>query len=130
MAVGGHIETDEVPEHAAVREVKEEVGLDVVLWDRNKGNISDDRSREVHFELVPPVYMNVHRITDTHRHLSLVYFAKAESDVIIEPSNYEKSGECVWLTQEEPLARNDIDLATKHYALKALATLGETESVS
>ena len=32
MSVGGHIEIDEDPNQAAVREVKEEVGLDVILW--------------------------------------------------------------------------------------------------
>jgi len=31
LAVGGHIELDENPNQAAVREVKEEVGLDVEL---------------------------------------------------------------------------------------------------
>lgn len=31
-SVGGHIELDEDPNEAAVREVKEEVGLDVVLF--------------------------------------------------------------------------------------------------
>ena len=33
LSVGGHIELEEDPNQAAIREVKEEVGLDVVLWD-------------------------------------------------------------------------------------------------
>src|SRR3989344_1951021 len=33
LSVGGHIEHDEDPSQAAIREVKEEVGLDVKLFD-------------------------------------------------------------------------------------------------
>jgi ADP-ribose pyrophosphatase YjhB (NUDIX family) len=36
LCVGGHIELDEDPNEAALREVKEEVGLDVTLWNGNQ----------------------------------------------------------------------------------------------
>ena len=128
--VGGHVELNETPEETAIREVKEEVGLDVVLWDGNKEKIKHNFSPDEYQELIPPIFMNIHRISEAHRHLSLAYFAKSQSDVIVEPDTHERSGGCLWLTQEELLARNDIDLATKHYALRALATLGETKSLS
>ena len=36
LSVGGHIELDEDPNQAAIREVKEEVGLDIELVDSRK----------------------------------------------------------------------------------------------
>lgn len=125
FSVGGHVELDETPEEAAIREVKEEVGLDVVLWDGNKESVPNDFSPEAYRELIPPVFMNVHAISDTHRHISLAYFAKADSDTIVEPDTHEKSGGCVWLNAKELRSRSDVDSATKWYALKALETLGE-----
>ena len=34
MSVGGHVELDEDPVEAALREVKEEVGLDITLYQK------------------------------------------------------------------------------------------------
>ncbi len=125
LSVGGHIELDETPEEAAVREVQEEVGLVVRLWQENKPQFVNDFSEEEYRELIPPFYMNIHQINDQHRHISLAYFAQAESDQIVEPDNHEKSGGCRWLTREELLADPEIDPATKFYATKALELLGK-----
>lgn len=121
---GGHVELDEVPEDTAVREVKEEVGLDIRLWTGNKTDLTKGYAEHGYRELTPPLFMNVHKISDEHRHMSLAYFATADSDIIIEPDTYEKSGGCLWLTQEELQTHPDIDLATKVYATKALELLG------
>ena len=123
LTPGGHIELDETPEDAAVREVKEEVGLEVTLWTGNREEFEHGFTREEYRELIPPYFMNVHKIDDAHRHMSLSYFALSESDTIQEPETEEKSGGCRWYTKEELLAASDIDLSTKHYSLKALALL-------
>lgn len=120
LTPGGHVELDEAPEDAALREVKEEVGLDVKLYTGNKDNFSHGFSDDVYRELVPPIFMNVHKIDENHRHLSLAYFASSDTDHIREPENEEKSGGCKWFTEEEILAAQEVDQATKHYALKAL----------
>src|SRR3989344_9185217 len=66
LAVGGHIELDEDPTQAALREVKEEVGLDVELWiDHSTPIAADDRIKS----LTPPAYMNRHHVPPTHEHI-------------------------------------------------------------
>lgn len=118
LSVGGHIEPDEDPNEAAVREVKEEVGLDVKLW-------SGDRKLSFDLggfkELIPPVSMNRHRVSASHEHITLVYFATSETDEIIL-SQTEKTSDCRWFAKEE-LAANDIKPHIRHLAKLALDTL-------
>lgn len=56
LSVGGHIEPEDDPNQAAVREVKEEVGLDVELYDNRKFKYDTDGYKE----LIPPQFMNRH----------------------------------------------------------------------
>ena len=79
LAVGGHIELDEDPVQAALREVKEEVGLNIELIDSRGYTQAEKDFRE----LIPPVSMNRHRVSDTHEHVTLVYFARSASDKVI-----------------------------------------------
>ncbi|MDO8471187.1 MAG: NUDIX domain-containing protein [bacterium] len=123
LAVGGHIELDENPNQAAVREVKEEVGLDVELVGElpNLGNKEWSSYRE----LIPPRYMNIHDITSTHQHISLVYFAKSTSDKVVDEGQ-EKSKGYKWFSKQD-LEKNEekISESIKFYALKAIEELGE-----
>lgn len=120
---GGHVELDETPEVAALREVKEEVGLEVELWRGNTASIERDMPLSEYQELVPPVYMNRHRISDDHHHIVLMYFATTSSSEIREPENHEKSGGCAWLTRQEIEVHPEIDESTKYYSIKALELL-------
>lgn len=97
LSVGGHIELDEDPEQAALREVREEVGLDVEIYDETDAH---SMSGDSYKELIPPQYMNRHRINDSHEHVTLVYFAKAKNDKLTL-SEIEKSAGCRWFTREE-----------------------------
>src|SRR3989344_7895433 len=65
LSVGGHIELDEDPNQAAVREVKEEVGLEVLLYEPP---LYQAREKEGEYrELIPPQFMNIHKVNDTHQ---------------------------------------------------------------
>jgi ADP-ribose pyrophosphatase YjhB (NUDIX family) len=125
LAVGGHIELDEDPNDAAIREVKEEVGLDVILFSQESMRDDDDQGYK---ELVPPRFMNIHQISATHRHISLVYFARsAEGDVV--PSGSDVSNDWHWFTKEElETNKYGIRSSIRHYALTALSEAGWDDS--
>ncbi|MFC1638402.1 NUDIX domain-containing protein [Patescibacteria group bacterium] len=122
LSVGGHIELDENPNEAAVREVKEEVGLDVELFD---GQLPFEKNEAGYEELIPPQFMNIHNITDTHKHIAMVYFAKTNSGEVVEPER-EKSGGWKWMTKEDIENADHIDDDIKFYALGALDKLSDT----
>ena len=118
LGVGGHIELNEDPNQAAVREVKEEVGLDVQLYD-NSANLEGDYDGE----LIPPQFMNRHRINDSHEHIALIYFAKTKSDKLVL-SETEKSDGCKWFNLNElDNSQYKIKDTIKMYARSALEKL-------
>ena len=72
---GGHIETNELPEEAAVREVREETGLIVNII----GNSRQLRSVNI---LHSPRAVLLENIKPGHQHIDLIYFAKIVSGSI------------------------------------------------
>ncbi len=74
LPLGGHIELDEDPEIAAIREAKEESGLDVeLLGERPPTTEPGTRA------LIAPRFLDIHRITDTHEHIGLIYWARPKN---------------------------------------------------
>src|SRR5437660_12433601 len=71
---GGHIEDNELPDDAAVREVLEETGIRARLV----GGRGLPISRPV--QLVVPAGIQVESIYPGHEHIDLVYFARPEPD--------------------------------------------------
>ena len=122
LPVGGHIELDEDPNQAAIREVKEEAGLDVDL----AGELKKFKNKDHNYkELLPSRYMHIHEIDSVHKHISLIYFATSKSDKVVD-EGVEKSKGYKWFTKQD-LKRNDegISELVKFYALEALDELGE-----
>lgn len=71
LPLGGHIELDEDPEQAAVREAKEESGLDVeLLGERPPTTEPGTRA------LIAPRFLDIHRISATHEHIGMIYWAR------------------------------------------------------
>jgi len=71
LPLGGHIELDEEPETAALREAREESGLDVELvGERPPTSGPGVRA------LIAPRFLDIHRINETHEHIGLIYFAR------------------------------------------------------
>ena len=97
LGVGGHIELDEDPNQAAVREVKEEVGLDITLW----GAVDRTNDEENYHELIPPVFLNRHSVSLTHEHVTFVYFATSDTDSIDQDSVEEVIPEIKWFSADE-----------------------------
>tara|TARA_Y100000310_G_scaffold340082_1_gene434719 strand:+ start:2314 stop:2619 length:306 start_codon:yes stop_codon:yes gene_type:complete len=63
---GGHIEKNELPCDAVIREAKEETGLDVGLV---------SASKSLNANLVQPAHVHLDHIKDDHKHINLMYFA-------------------------------------------------------
>ncbi|HYC34637.1 MAG TPA: NUDIX domain-containing protein [Candidatus Paceibacterota bacterium] len=118
LSVGGHIELDEDPNEAALREVKEEVGLDVELVG-NKGEYKNDESYR---ELIAPRYLGRNQYNEHHEHIAMVYFAKAKDTNISVSYKGDRSDECVWATLED-LEKMDLVNNVKFYAKEALKEL-------
>jgi 8-oxo-dGTP pyrophosphatase MutT (NUDIX family) len=71
LPLGGHIELDEDPEQAALREAKEESGLAVeLLGERPPTTGPGTRA------LIAPRFLDIHRINDTHQHIGMMYWAR------------------------------------------------------
>jgi len=77
LPLGGHIELDEDPEQAAMREAKEESGLEVeLLGERPPTTGAGTRA------LIAPRFLDIHRITDTHEHIGMIYWARPKNGTL------------------------------------------------
>jgi 8-oxo-dGTP pyrophosphatase MutT (NUDIX family) len=119
-SVGGHIELDEDPLEAAVREVKEEVGLDVRL----AGPAVPDFDEKDFKILMPPRYLGRHRTSLTHEHVVFVYFATSDTDQIADSLKEHERSETRWVTADE-LDTMELVPNIKFYAQEALKALGK-----
>jgi len=120
LSVGGHIELDEDPVQAAIREVKEEVGLDIKIMESEK--IPEDANYQ---RLINPRFLGRHRVNENHEHIVFVYFAKADTDTVTDSVlDHEKGAEIKWATKEDLLEMNLVPNVL-FYASKALEELGE-----
>jgi ADP-ribose pyrophosphatase len=119
LSIGGHIELDEDPNQAAIREVKEEVGLDVELFG---GDDIIDFHEKDYRELIPPIYVNRGRIDPTHEHVTYSYFASTSNNKVI-PENIDD--EWHWFTMAE-LEENKVGIkaSIRHGAINSLKALG------
>lgn len=70
---GGHIEPNELPDEAALREVEEESGLIVELVGP-RGVTVDDPAAPL--QLVRPEGIQLEDISPGHQHIDLIYFAR------------------------------------------------------
>ncbi len=123
LSIGGHIELDEDPAEAAIREVKEEVGLDIEIYNKHalcKENWTGSK------EVIPPLFINRHKINDKHEHVAFIYAATLKNNndynKIIQQET-EKSDGIKWFTLEEIENNPQIYPEIKYYSKKILELL-------
>lgn len=124
LSIGGHIELDEDPVEAAIREVKEEVGLDIQIEGEAHGPKDQEETNRGYKYLIPPRYLGRHPVSDTHEHISFVYFATSNTDTVLESVlDHEKGVEMKWFSKDD-LENTELVPNVKFYATKALEALG------
>jgi len=97
LSIGWHIELDEDPVQATYREVLEEVGLQIKVITPQQYS---PHQYEDFAELIPPFFLNRHRISESHEHVTMTYIATTESDVI-NIGEWEADVACKWLGIDE-----------------------------
>jgi len=114
LPIGGHIELNENPDQALFREVEEECGLEIEVINSKPSIISEGTNF-----LFTPAFLDVHNISEKHKHIGLYYFAKARSDEF--KFNKEEHDDICWFSVED-LEKSEYNLssAVKFYCNEAL----------
>jgi 8-oxo-dGTP diphosphatase len=95
LPIGGHIELDENPEEGALREAKEESGLEVELI----GEKPPIQAEDGFLPLLAPAYLDIHRIREPHWHIGMIYFARVKSGEVT--LNREEHRNIQWLSEKD-----------------------------
>jgi 8-oxo-dGTP pyrophosphatase MutT (NUDIX family) len=111
---GGHIEQDELPDEAALREVTEEAGIAIELVG-DRGLDSDYPGQPV--QLVRPEGIQLEQIGPDHQHIDLIYFAMPVGAGVSLPA---LSGGMRWIGAED-LDGIELTDEVRDWCLKAIA---------
>jgi len=99
---GGHIDPHELPDHAAVREVREESGLDVELLTQG-GALG-------HVLVLPQPYcILLEDISPEHQHIDLIYFARVRGGSLAHAEREAHAARWfTWEALDDPEIAEDI----------------------
>src|SRR5205814_1537626 len=117
LPLGGHIELDEDPEQAALREAREECGFDVeLLGERPPTTGPGTRA------LIGPRYLDIHRISDTHEHIGMIYWARPkDGTVCLSPAEHHAIQWCG--PDDLEVLQPALSEAVRWYCLQSLAEM-------
>lgn len=111
--IGGHMLSNEVPYETAIREIYEESGLEVELYNEDS---KLDLGRVI--QLHKPMHILLENVGHEVENIDFIYFAKAVSDEL-KPQRGE-SKELYWFTREEIENHDNIKPHVKSMAIEAL----------
>ena len=122
LPLGGHIELDEDPEIAALREAKEESGLDVeLLGERPPTTERGTRA------LIAPRFLDIHRINETHEHIGLIYWARPKNCADVKCA-VEEHHDIRWCAETDlENLQPPMSNAVKWYCRKAIQEISSDE---
>lgn len=114
---GGHIDRDELPEEAALREVKEETGLDVKLYNPDQ-KMGFTYSKQI----LRPMHVLLENINKFHQHIDSIFFATANTFNV--KSGEGETDDLKWVTIDE-LDTVDVKDDVRELSIQALKLLGK-----
>ncbi len=76
LPIGGHIDRDELPAEAALREIVEEAGIEVALYQPSPLLKFEDDA----LELPRPAHLLLEPINPHHQHIDFIYYGVAKTD--------------------------------------------------
>lgn len=104
---GGHVDRDELPHEAAIREAREEIGLDVSLLAEAEGPESETAS-----QLPQPQQFLLEDINVTpegvgHQHVDFVYYGEVDHRDITPSAGEQDADDWEWFSPKELRERAD-----------------------
>ena len=121
---GGHIDRDELPHEAALREVREELGMDVELV-AETGDVESDTVEPLpepqHLQLAD---VNVTEQGVGHQHIDMVFYARAPHREIDPEPGEQPAADWEWLTVEDLRGREGFPSDVAEVARRAVETVG------
>lgn len=118
LPLGGHIELDEDPEQAALREAREESGFEVELMGERPPT-TEPGTRA----LLAPRFLDIHRINETHEHIGMIYWARPRDGRMTLAS--EEHHDIRWCTAADlETLQPPMTNAVKWYCRKAIEEMG------
>ena len=108
MPPGGHVEPDEDPQEALLREIREETGLGARIVSTHKPLPFDYPAQ------VPPPYTilveNSSEADQPHQHIDLIYFCRSLDGAALRPPTPDDA--LVWVTEAELRRREALPLGS------------------
>lgn len=123
LPLGGHVETNELPEEACLREAFEESGLEINLYDPSNKELMKSCELVGEKLLINPIYTIFGEIAPDHCHIDFVYYATANS-YETSPADGE-SNLLNWYTKEDLKNADNIQANILTMSNEALELLGE-----
>jgi len=128
MPPGGHVDPDESPEETALRECKEETGLDVEILGEPQADLFPDDPSEGRMlkkpfaMLLENIPASVERNEPEHQHMDFVYLARPLDEKQTLHLAEAEGSELRWFTREEVtrLPKNEIYANVRAYVLRFL----------